>query len=133
KMQKERIHIAILLDEYGGTAGLVTVEDILEEIVGEIHDEFDSDEVLDRQKIGERHYVFNGKVLVRDVNTLMETNIETDEVDTIGGWILSQKIDVKLNEVLVYNDFEFTVRELNGRNIQTIEVANKKHSLSLAK
>ena len=133
KMQKERIHIAILLDEYGGTAGLVTVEDILEEIVGEIHDEFDSDEVLDRQKIGERHYVFNGKVLVRDVNTLMGTNIETDEVDTIGGWILSQKIDVKLNEVLVYNDFEFTVRELDGRNIQTIEVANKQHSLSLAK
>ena len=133
KMQKERIHIAILLDEYGGTAGLVTVEDILEEIVGEIHDEFDSDEVLDRQKIGERHYIFNGKVLVRDVNTLMGTNIETDEVDTIGGWILSQKIDVKLNEVLVYNDFEFTVRELDGRNIQTIEVVNKQHSLSLAK
>ncbi|MGG0419636.1 hemolysin family protein [Priestia aryabhattai] len=133
KMQKERIHIAILLDEYGGTAGLVTVEDILEEIVGEIHDEFDSDEVLDRQKIGERHYILNGKVLVRDVNTLMGTNIQTDEVDTIGGWILSQKIDVKLNEVLVYNDFEFTVRELDGRNIQTIEVANKQHSLSLAK
>ncbi|MGN7485621.1 hemolysin family protein [Priestia megaterium] len=133
KMQTERIHIAILLDEYGGTAGLVTVEDILEEIVGEIHDEFDSDEVLDRQKIGERHYVFNGKVLVRDVNTLMETNIEPDEVDTIGGWILSQKIDVKLNEVLVYNDFEFTVRELDGRNIRTIEVVNKQHSLSLTK
>lgn len=133
KMQKERIHIAILLDEYGGTAGLVTVEDILEEIVGEIHDEFDSDEVIDRQKIGERHYVFNGKVLVRDVNTLMGTNIETDEVDTIGGWILSQKINVKLNEVLVYNDFEFTVRKLDGRNIQIIEVANKQHSLSLAK
>lgn len=133
KMQKERIHIAILLDEYGGTAGLVTVEDILEEIVGEIHDEFDSDEVLDRQKIGERHYVFNGKVLVRDVNTLMGTNIETDEVDTIGGLILSQKINVKLNEVLVYNDFEFTVRKLDGRNIQIIEVANKQHSLSLAK
>lgn len=133
KMQKERIHIAVLLDEYGGTAGLVTVEDILEEIVGEIHDEFDSDEVLDRQKIGERHYVFNGKVLVRDVNTLMGMNIETDEVDTIGGWILSQKINVRLNEVLVYNDFEFTVRKLDGRNIQIIEVANKQHSLSLAK
>jgi CBS domain containing-hemolysin-like protein len=133
KMQKERIHIAILLDEYGGTAGLVTVEDILEEIVGEIRDEFDSDEVLDRQKIGERHYVFNGKVLVEDVNTLMGTNIETDEVDTIGGWILSQKIDVKLNEVLMYNDFEFTVKELDGRNIQIIEVANRQYSLSLVK
>ncbi|MDC7783982.1 hemolysin family protein [Priestia megaterium] len=133
KMQKERIHMTILLDEYGGTAGLVTVEDILEEIVGEIHDEFDSDEVLDRQRIGERHYIFDGKVLVEDVNTLMGTQIENDEIDTIGGWILSQKIDVKLNEVLVYNEFEFTVKELDGRHIQTIEVVNKQHSLSLAK
>ncbi|MGG2090987.1 hemolysin family protein [Priestia aryabhattai] len=133
KMQKERIHMTILLDEYGGTAGLVTVEDILEEIVGEIRDEFDSDEVLDKQRIGESHYIFNGKVLVEDVNTLMGTNIENDEIDTIGGWILSQKIDVKSNEVLVYNEFEFTVKELDGRHIQTIEVVNKQHSLSLAK
>ncbi|MEH7590845.1 hemolysin family protein [Priestia megaterium] len=133
RMQKERIHMTILLDEYGGTAGLVTVEDILEEIVGEIRDEFDSDEVLDRQKVDDSHYIFNGKVLVEDVNTLMETNIENDEIDTLGGWILSQKIDVKLNEVLVYNEFEFTVKELDGRHIQTIEVVNKQHSLSLAK
>ncbi|MEH7487047.1 hemolysin family protein, partial [Priestia megaterium] len=110
RMQKERIHMTILLDEYGGTAGLVTVEDILEEIVGEIRDEFDSDEVLDRQKVDDSHYIFNGKVLVEDVNTLMGTNIENDEIDTLGGWILSQKIDVKLNEVLVYNEFEFTVK-----------------------
>jgi len=133
RMQKERIHMTILLDEYGGTAGLVTVEDILEEIVGEIRDEFDSDEVLDRQKVDDSHYIFNGKVLVEDVNTLMGTNIENDEIDTLGGWILSQKIDVKLNEVLVYNEFEFTVKELDGRHIQTIEVVNKQHSLSLAK
>ncbi|MEH7266536.1 hemolysin family protein, partial [Priestia megaterium] len=113
RMQKERIHMTILLDEYGGTAGLVTVEDILEEIVGEIRDEFDSDEVLDRQKVDDSHYIFNGKVLVEDVNTLMGTNIENDEIDTLGGWILSQKIDVKLNEVLVYNEFEFTVKELD--------------------
>lgn len=132
RMQKERIHMAILLDEYGGTAGLVTVEDILEEIVGEIRDEFDFDEVLDRQKIGEGHYIFNGKVLVEDVKNLMGTNIENGEIDTIGGWILSQKINVKLNEVLVYNEFEFTVKELEGRHIQTIEVVNRQHSLSLA-
>jgi len=133
RMQKERIHMAILLDEYGGTAGLVTVEDILEEIVGEIRDEFDSDEVLDRQKIGESHYIFNGKVLVEDVNTLMGTNIINGEIDTIGGWILSQKIDVKLNEALVYNEFEFIVKELDGRHIQTIEVVNRQRSLSLTK
>jgi len=133
RMQKERIHMAILLDEYGGTAGLVTVEDILEEIVGEIRDEFDSDEVLDRQKIGESHYIFNGKVLVEDINTLMGTNIINDEIDTIGGWILSQKIDVKLNETLVYNEFEFIVKELDGRHIQAIEVVNRQRSLSLTK
>jgi len=133
RMQKERIHMAILLEEYGGTAGLVTVEDILEEIVGEIRDEFDSDEVLDRQKIGESHYIFNGKVLVEDVNTLMGTNIINGEIDTIGGWILSQKIDVKLNEALVYNEFEFIVKELDGRHIQTIEVVNRQRSLSLTK
>ncbi|MGA6841468.1 hemolysin family protein [Priestia megaterium] len=133
RMQKERIHMTILLDEYGGTAGLVTVEDILEEIVGEIRDEFDSDEVLDRQKVDDSHYIFNGKVSVEDVNNLMGTNIKNDEIDTLGGWILSQKIDVKLNEVLVYNEFEFTVKELDGRHIQTIEVVNKQHSLSLAK
>ncbi|PEA35557.1 hypothetical protein CON45_29180 [Priestia megaterium] len=133
RMQKERIHMAILLDEYGGTAGLITVEDILEEIVGEIRDEFDSDEVLDRQKIGESHYIFNGKVLVEDVNTLMGTNIINDEIDTIGGWILSQKIDVKLNETLVYNEFEFIVKELDGRHIQAIEVVNRQRSLSLTK
>ena len=57
KMQKERTHMAILMDEYGGTSGLVTVEDIIEEIVGEVRDEFDADEVAEIQKIKENHYL----------------------------------------------------------------------------
>src|SRR5690606_15703180 len=64
KMQKERTHIAILIDEYGGTSGLVTVEDILEEIVGEIRDEFDDDEVAKIRKIGEGHYIVDAKLLI---------------------------------------------------------------------
>ncbi len=63
KMQKDRIHMAILMDEYGGTSGLVTVEDILEEIVGEIRDEFDMDEVPMVRKVNDDHYIFDAKVL----------------------------------------------------------------------
>ena len=71
KMQKDRMHMAILMDEYGGTSGLVTVEDILEEIVGEIRDEFDSDEIPMIRKITENHYIIDSKVLVTEVNDLL--------------------------------------------------------------
>ena len=69
-MQKERTHIAILLDEYGGTSGIVTVEDILEEIVGDIRDEFDEDEIPEIRKLGEGHYIIYSKVLLDDVAKL---------------------------------------------------------------
>ena len=100
KMQKERTHMAILLDEYGGTSGLVTVEDIIEEIVGEIRDEFDSDEVEEIIKIGEGNYTLSGKVLIHEVNDLLGTNLSDEEVDTIGGWILSQNFDSLLRNHL---------------------------------
>lgn len=70
RMQKDRIHMAILMDEYGGTSGLVTVEDILEEIVGEIRDEFDDDEIAEIRKIGDDHYILNAKMLIDDVEKL---------------------------------------------------------------
>ena len=91
KMQKEHTHMAILLDEYGGTSGLVTVEDIVEEIVGEIRDEFDTDEVEDITRVGENHFIFSGKVLIPDVNDLLGIHLSDEDVDTLGGWILSKK------------------------------------------
>lgn len=122
KMQKERIHIAILMDEYGGTSGLVTVEDILEEIVGEIRDEFDEDEVPDIRKLGDSHFIIDAKLLIEDVNNLLGTNIYNEDVDTIGGWFLSKNIDVKAGSELEVEDYLFRVQSVDGLQIHYLEV-----------
>ena len=79
-----------MIDEYGGTSGLVTVEDILEEIVGDIQDEFDTDEQPEIQQVSETKTILEGKVLVSEVNTLLGLTIDDNGVDTIGGWILTK-------------------------------------------
>jgi CBS domain containing-hemolysin-like protein len=122
KLQKSRSHLAVLSDEYGGTAGIVTVEDILEEIVGEIRDEFDTDELPLIQKKGEGHYILDGKVLIEEVNDLLGTTIEEDELDTIGGWFLAQKFDVQKGDIIESEGFSFEIKENEGHHIMYIEV-----------
>lgn len=126
RMQRERIHLAVLMDEYGGTAGLVTVEDILEEIVGEIRDEFDEDELPSIEKVNENHYIFDSKLLIDEVNDLLGTEMEEEGLDTIGGWILAQNFDIKQGKSVVYHPFEFKVLEMEDHNIKRIEVFQKK-------
>ncbi|WP_336883394.1 hemolysin family protein [Priestia koreensis] len=121
-MQKKRIHMAVLIDEYGGTAGLVTTEDILEEIVGEIRDEFDEEEQLEIQKVGDHHYKLQAKALIADVNRLLYLDIDNSTIDTIGGWILTQKIDVQVDDSIFYEGYKFTVKDLDGHQIKAIEV-----------
>jgi len=86
EMQQRRVHMAIVVDEYGGTAGLVTVEDILEEIVGEIQDEYDAEEPVFVQ-VSEAEYILDARVDVDDVNDLLDVNLPTESGDTLGGLI----------------------------------------------
>ncbi len=122
RMQKERIHMAILMDEYGGTSGLVTVEDILEEIVGEIRDEFDDDEIADIRKITENHYILNAKMLVEDVENLLNITLEAEEVETLGGWFLSVNNGIKASTNIELASYVFSIYEQQGHQIHYIEV-----------
>ncbi|WP_400245116.1 hemolysin family protein [Niallia sp. JL1B1071] len=122
KMQKERTHMAILLDEYGGTSGIVTAEDILEEIVGDIRDEFDEDEISDIRRIKEDHYILNGKVLISEVNDLLGTNLSEDEVDTIGGWFLTNNFEAVEGDILEEEGYIFKIKNIEEHHIHFIEV-----------
>lgn len=124
-MQKERIHMAVLIDEYGGTSGLVTVEDIIEEIVGEIRDEFDMDEIPLIRKVKENHYIIDSKVLVSEVNSLLGLDINDEDVDTIGGWVLTENYEAKQGDIINYENYEFIIKEMEDLHVKYIEVKKK--------
>ncbi|QMV43851.1 hemolysin family protein [Cohnella cholangitidis] len=122
-MQKRKSQIAILIDEYGGTSGLVTLEDIMEEIVGEIQDEFD-EERPDIEKRDDSTYSINGMMLIEEVNSFFGLDISTEDYDTIGGWIYSQiENPPKKNQYVVSEEgFRFTIEETDHLRISRIEV-----------
>ncbi len=122
EMQKKQTHMAILFDEYGGTAGLITAEDIIEEIVGEIRDEFDVEEDPLIRKVDEDHYLLDGKTLISDVNKLLKIQLSEEEVDTIGGWVLTEKYDIEVGEVMIFDGYQFTVKTFDGHQIKLVEV-----------
>lgn len=122
KMQKDQLHMAVLMDEYGGTSGLVTVEDIIEEIVGEIRDEFDLDEVPEIRKVEDHHYIIDSKVLVSEVNDLLGVDIDDEDVDTIGGWILTENYEAKEGDIICHEPYAFKILEMEDHHIKYVEV-----------
>lgn len=122
KMQSDRVHMALVIDEYGGTAGIITMEDILEEIVGDIRDEFDADEIAEIQQISKDVYHINGRVLLSDIEKQFNISFEDSEsVDTIGGWIHLRNIDIMPNDTFEYGGHRWTVLEVD--NYQILKVA----------
>lgn len=129
KIQRERIHMAILMDEYGGTSGLVTIEDIIEEIVGDIRDEFDTDELPEVQKLAENHYIVDAKMLIENVNDLLGIDIDEEDIDTIGGWFMTKSYETVKGEKILEQGFEFMIKEIDGHHIQYLEIIKHEPSL----
>ncbi|MBR6998807.1 MAG: CBS domain-containing protein, partial [Prevotella sp.] len=125
--QENKVHIAIVVDEFGGTSGIVTLEDILEEIVGEINDEYDKDE-KNYVRVNANTYIFEGKTLLTDFYRLLKLDDDIfDEVqgdaDTLAGLLLELKGDFpKPHEHIDYRNFKFEIIQLDGHRIAKIKV-----------
>ena len=127
EFQENKVHIAIVVDEFGGTSGIVTLEDVLEEIVGEINDEYDEDE-KNYQRINSNTYIFEGKTLLSDFYKILNLDDETFEevegdADSLAGLLLEIKGEFpKLHEKLEYQNFTFEVMEMEERRISKIKI-----------
>ena len=125
--QENKVHIAIVVDEFGGTSGIITLEDILEEIVGEINDEYDEEE-KNYTRVNANTYIFEGKTLLSDFYKIFDLDDETFEevegdADSLAGLLLEIKGDFpELNEKIDYQNFTFAVTELDGHRISKIKV-----------
>jgi CBS domain containing-hemolysin-like protein len=121
EMQERKIHIAVIVDEYGGTSGLVTIEDLIEEIVGDIRDEYDIDEESDYVRLGELDYLIDGSMNLDDLNALLESHFSTDESDSIGGWIYNHLGRVPdQGEVIETDNLKMRVEKVDNRRIRKI-------------
>lgn len=121
EMQAERVQMAIVVDEYGGIAGLVTMEDIVEEIVGEIRDEYDQSEELPYVQVGEGEYLFQGRIDLKDFNELMDCKLPMDEAETLGGFIYSTMGRVPSSgDGLSVEGVLLTVEQVSGRRIRKV-------------
>jgi CBS domain containing-hemolysin-like protein len=119
-MQKNRAQIAIVIDEYGGTAGLVTIEDILEEIVGEIQDEFDEERPVVEIRADNAHSV-DGRLLLGEVNEVFGLDLDAEEVDTLGGWETARvEMPPRIGQQVDYADYTFVIEEVDNMRINRV-------------
>lgn len=128
EFQDTKIHLAIVVDEYGGTSGIVTLEDIIEEIVGEINDEFDDDGIM-FSKLDNSNYIFEGKTSLNDVLKTINGKIDyfddvKGDTDTLAGLILELKGNIpEKGEVLVYEPYTFTIEGVDQRRIKRVKIS----------
>ena len=127
EFQEMKNHLAIVVDEYGGTSGIVTLEDVIEEIVGDISDEFDDDDLI-YSKLDENNYVVEGKIALKDFYKVLKINDDIfeenkGESETLAGFILEiNERFPKQNDVILFNDYSFRIEVIDHKRIKQIKV-----------
>ncbi|MCH5295238.1 MAG: HlyC/CorC family transporter [Treponema sp.] len=126
EFKRRHIHIAIAIDEYGGISGIVCMEDIIEEIVGEIQDEFDSDEREDIFPMSDNQWLCDARVNLDDLNETINARFPAEDFDTLGGFVfdLFGKIPVKLEKVS-WENYDFIVHEMEGHKVKAVRIVEK--------
>ncbi len=120
EFQRRKIHMAVVLDEYGGTAGIVTLENVLEEIVGEIHDEFEEADP-EVKELGDHCYLVDGKVTLTDLRNDFRMEIPQNGADTVGGWIMDKAGGIPHpGQVIEQGPFRFEVVEMDGQRVRRV-------------
>lgn len=129
-MQKNNVHIAIVVDEYGGIDGIVTIEDVIEEIVGNISDEYDEETIVEEiEKLDDRTYLIEGTTSLDDVKDLLKIDLPVEEFDTLSGFVIGQLGYIPSNgehPIIEFENFIFKVEEISDRRITKIKVCAKK-------
>ena len=131
--QSKRVHFAVVVDEFGGTSGIVTMEDIIEEVIGDIKDEFDEEETQNRRQ-DDNNFIFEGKTMIHDTCKLMHLPMDTfdrvkGESESLGGLVLELAGEFpKVNDVIKSGDFDFTVMETERNRIKLVKVTIQKKS-----
>ncbi|MBW8382322.1 MAG: hemolysin family protein, partial [Youngiibacter sp.] len=123
ELKKERNHMAIVLDEYGGTVGIATIEDLLEEIVGEIGDEYDDEETQDIEVVKEDEYIVTGSFRLDELNEEIGTNIESEEFDSVGGYLIGVLGTFPENGQEIESEgIRFIVEEVDKNRIKKVRI-----------
>jgi magnesium and cobalt transporter len=123
EMRRSRVHMAVVADEYGGIAGVVTIEDIIEQIVGDIDDEHDIDEDVNIRKDGDRQYIVRGQTPIDEFNEYFQSELSDDEFDTVAGLIMKQLGRLpRRGETLQLAGFEVKVLRFDRRRIETLRL-----------
>lgn len=127
EIQSEHVHMAIVLDEYGGTAGLVTIENVIEEIIGDIQDEYDLNEEADYEQHGEDEYTVDASIDLDDFNELLDVDLPTEDSDTLGGYIYSYFGRVPMeNETIEGDNLTLHILSIDGRRIRKVHALRKR-------
>jgi magnesium and cobalt transporter len=130
ELRHRKNHLAIVLDEYGGTAGLITMEDIIEEIIGDIHDEYDQEEEENIREVSPGVLLATGQTSISDLNDKLDPPLPEGDYETLGGFLTDQVSRVPLpDESILFDDYVFYIRAADSRKVEEVEIRRRPDEL----